>query len=442
MSIISHDDWSLSEKGMKDAERHRKKIDDAIRKNIQDVIAEESIITSKRGKKVRVPVRALRDYRFVYGENKKGAKGGAGQGKTGKGQSIGKIPKKGQGNMPGPPGNQKGMEYIETEVDIDYLIKIMFEDLGLPWIEEKTKVEKLIPKGWRFDSITKKGPMVRIHKRRTMLETIKRTELFVKEIMDETSCTYEQARKALNQAIGDLEDAIEIIQENKLDETITDDLLIEDDDLRFKKIEENVEPHSNAVVIAMMDVSASMDSYKKYLARSMLFWLVQFLNQVYDNVDIKFIMHTTWARIVDEEAFFQTAEWGGTECHTAIDKADYLIETEYPINEWNVYCMYISDGEDFSPRKTVESLERLLDRGINMFGYCEIDVEESPYGAMWRPNNTLIREIQKKWKFNTKQESGTNFYRNDEKRLLLSIIRQKEHIYPSLKHFLFEPARR
>lgn len=440
MGIVHHDDWSLSEKGMKDAERHRKKIDDAIRKNIQDVIAEESIITSKKGKKVRVPVKALRDYRFIYGENK-GGRGGAGQGQTGKGKSIGKIPKEGKG-QPGPPGNQRGIEYIETEVDIDYLIKIMFEDLGLPWIEEKTRVEKLVPKGWRFESITKKGPMVRIHKKRTILETIKRTESFVKEIIDETGCSYEDARRALDQAIGDIEKAIKIIQEGNLTETISDGLFIEDDDLRFKKIEENVEPHSNAVVIAMMDISGSMDSYKKYLARSMLFWLVQFLNQVYNNVDIKFIVHTTEARIVDEDSFFKTAEYGGTHCYTAIDKADYLIETEYPINEWNVYCVYISDGEDFLPERTVESMDRLLDRGINMFGYCELDVKESPYGAMWRPSNTLIKEIQKKWKFRAKQDAGTTFYRNDEKRLLLSIIRQKEHIYPSLKHFLFEPARR
>lgn len=45
MAVIYHDDWDLSNKGRKDAERHQEKIDDAIRKNVRDVIGEESIIT-------------------------------------------------------------------------------------------------------------------------------------------------------------------------------------------------------------------------------------------------------------------------------------------------------------------------------------------------------------------------------------------------------------
>jgi len=70
-AVVHHDDWSLSERGKKDAERHQKKIDDAIRKNVKDVIAEESIITDRKGKKVRVPVKGLKDYRFVHGKNSK-----------------------------------------------------------------------------------------------------------------------------------------------------------------------------------------------------------------------------------------------------------------------------------------------------------------------------------------------------------------------------------
>ncbi len=79
MAIVVHDDWDLSEKGKKDAERHREKIDDAIRKNVKDVISEESIITKRKGKKVRIPVKGMRDYRFIYGSND-GAAGGVGQG--------------------------------------------------------------------------------------------------------------------------------------------------------------------------------------------------------------------------------------------------------------------------------------------------------------------------------------------------------------------------
>lgn len=51
MAIIYHDSWDLSERGKKDAARHREKIDETIRKNVRDVISEESIITKREGKK-------------------------------------------------------------------------------------------------------------------------------------------------------------------------------------------------------------------------------------------------------------------------------------------------------------------------------------------------------------------------------------------------------
>ncbi|MFO7935084.1 MAG: DUF444 family protein, partial [Bacteroidales bacterium] len=92
----------------------------------------------------------------------------------------------------------------------------------------------------------------------------------------------------------------------------------------------------------------------KYLARSMLFWLVEFLKKVYNNVEIKFIVHTTEAEVVDEESFFKTASTGGTYCSSAFEKANYIIDTEYPTDMWNVYCVYMSDGEDWDPSKTIK----------------------------------------------------------------------------------------
>jgi uncharacterized sporulation protein YeaH/YhbH (DUF444 family) len=90
-AIVNHPDWDLSERGKKDAERHRKKIDDAIRKNVRDVISEEAIITKKRGKKVMVPVKGLKDYRFIHGKKDKAGGGeGAGQGDGDAGDIIGR----------------------------------------------------------------------------------------------------------------------------------------------------------------------------------------------------------------------------------------------------------------------------------------------------------------------------------------------------------------
>lgn len=444
MTIVDHEDWSLSERGKKDAERHREKIDDAIRKNVRDVISEETIITKKRGKKVRVPVKGLKDYRFVHGKGSKGRGDGdgegqgAGQGKGKPGDIVGRKKKDGEGQA----GDQLGEDYMETEVDIDYLIEIMFEDLGLPWIEERIKANKLVPNGWKFETITKKGILPRVHKKRTMLEAIKRNEMFAAEVENDTGCTHDDALRALVQAFGDINEAIDIIKNNQLDKDVDPYVLIQDEDMRYKQIEESFELHSNCVVIAMMDTSGSMTTDKKYLCRSLLFWMTEFLKKVYDHVDIKFVTHTTDAKVVDEETFFHKGESGGTYCWSAIDKALYLIDTEYPTEEWNVYCVYVSDGDDFEPDKTIRYIDKLIKKDISMFSYNEIDTSGSgptaAYGALWGSNNTLIKKIKEKWQFNCRQEDGTEFCKNVDLHFLTSIIKKKEHVYPTLKHILFK----
>lgn len=442
MSIEIHDQWDLSEKGKKDAERHHEKIDDAIRKNVKDVIAEESIITKKRGRKIRIPVRGLKDYRFIHGNND-GDVGGVGQGEGEAGDVIDSQQKPEEGQGQGNAGDKdRGNDYIEAEVDIDYLIDIMFKDLGLPYIEEKTKKQKLVPKGWKFESISKKGIRPRLHKKKTMMEAIKRMVAYAYEIKRQTGCSNDDANRALRQSSGDLLEALAIIKENRLTETECS-IIFDDDDLRYKQIEPDIEVQSQAVVICMMDVSGSMTLDKKYLARSMLFWLVEFLKKMYDNVDIKFIVHTTEAWFVDEDTFFHKMESGGTKCHTAIDKANHLIDTEYQVDEWNVYCVYISDGEDWDTKKTISSITQMLRKGINMLSYVEIDptYNENNNISFFPGYGSLLKDIRKVWSFKHSKDAGTDFYKNTEHRFLLGVIKGREHVFPALKHMLFEKAK-
>ncbi len=437
MAIIDHDDWGLSERGKKDAERHRQKIDHAIRKNIRDAIADSSIITRKDGKIIKVPVKGLRDYRFIYGIGK-GQGGGAGQGPAKPGDII-KQRKKKQGGI--GAGDQPGIDYLETEVDIDYLLEIMFEDLGLPWIEEKTKAHQLVPKGWKFESVARRGTFSRIHQLRTMEQTILRTETYIKEIMEESDCDDDTARIALEQSQGELEEAIDLIKNNMLiEKSPSGAVFIEDEDLRFKVIEEDVEIHSNAVVFAMMDVSYSMTQEKKYLARSMLFWLVEFLKKKYEYVTIVFIIHTTFAQRVNEDHFFHRGDTGGTACYTAFEMVNYLLETEFPIDEWNSYPVYISDGEDFEPERTIEEVNKMVEKGVNMLTYAEINLDEDLeiYGSMAYGRNLMKFFKDNFPNFKTTKEEGTEFYKDDEKRVLACVIRNKTHVYPALKHMLFE----
>src|SRR5690606_27831283 len=67
------------------------------------------------------------------------------------------------------------------------------------------------------------------------------------------------------------------------------------DDLRYHHRVTDTRTESNAVVLCIMDTSGSMDTMKKYLARSFFFLLYQFLCTRYQNVEIVFIAHHTEA---------------------------------------------------------------------------------------------------------------------------------------------------
>ena len=72
------DIWKLKQRGKRDSDRHKKLVNDAIRKNGKDLITEHNIITSDGDKKIKVPIRFLDRYKFKYGKLNNGS--GTGQG--------------------------------------------------------------------------------------------------------------------------------------------------------------------------------------------------------------------------------------------------------------------------------------------------------------------------------------------------------------------------
>lgn len=426
---IKRQDWGLSQRGLKDAARHREKIREFIQKNIADIISDASIITRKKGQIVKVPIRGLKSYRFVFRRESSGGTG-MGQGNGEKGDVIGRQPIHGQ---PGQPGDQPGVDFLETEIDIEELIDMMLEDLGLPNLKKKAFTETAIPKGWKYDSIEKTGIIAHLDKKRTLKEAVKRTAAFVGELMKKTGHSEEVCRRALAIARGDLVRAEKILQERKLDEEVDDFIPLFSEDLRYRTLERDVEYQSNAVVLAMMDVSGSMGTMKKYLARSFFFWLVEFLRQIYNHVQIRFIAHTTEAKLVDEHEFFHKGESGGTFCHSAYDLAIHLAETEYSPSRWNIYPFHFSDGEDFDPLKTVASVKRLMQMGINMLGYGEIRADLYTTSHLME---TFAEELHIKQRYLYETDFEIFFGTDESTPFVGAVLKDKSHVYLALKAFL------
>ena len=78
---------TVADRSASDRRRHKEKIERAIKEGIHDIVAEESIIGQDGKKKIKIPVRGIKEYQFIYG---------TGSGTKGVGSAQGQDIKKGQ----------------------------------------------------------------------------------------------------------------------------------------------------------------------------------------------------------------------------------------------------------------------------------------------------------------------------------------------------------
>ena len=206
----------IAERGKKDARRHREKQREAIRKQLPEIISEESIITRGRGKTVRVPIRSITIPQFRPGSRQKegsqgdnGAGGvGIGQGSSRPGDVIGRRPAPSQGPG-GEAGDEAGQEYIESEIELEELISMMLEDLGLPRLEKKEVAELEVVLGFQIRGIKKSGPRPLLDSRRSSRTPFGRFFAFLQILVDQTGRDELACFHALKQAGGDLSEYVE-----------------------------------------------------------------------------------------------------------------------------------------------------------------------------------------------------------------------------------------
>ena len=364
---------SSADRSAADRKRHKAKIDKAIREGIKDVIADESIIGQDGNKKVKIPVKGIKEYQFVYGENDQNKKAGsAGDKQIKRGQVLRKKGQKGKGK-PDKAGKDAGEEYYEVEVSLEELAEYLFADLELHDLEKKKfkfiKDKKLKRSGYR-----KKGMRTKLAKKETIKRKIRRK------------------KRALAAGTWDPESG--------------ERFPFHEDDLKFKHMKEKTENTTSAVIYFLMDVSGSMGKQKKYLARSFYFILYQFLRYKYDNIEVVFISHSTDAKEVTEKDFFEKASTGGTLASSALELEREIIQKRFHPSVWNIYTFYSGDGENwsFDNQKAVD-LFLYLKETSQMTCYAEINptsLNDSSFrggmfygtdnddGSLWRMLHPLV----------------------------------------------------
>lgn len=368
---ISQEDWSLHRKGHEDQMRHKEKVQEAIKKNLPDLITEESIILSNGKNVIKIPIRSLDEYkiRYNYDKNKHV---GQGDGDSQVGDVIYREgegaagPGKGQG-----AGDQPGEDYYEAEISLEEVEEALFKELELPNLQQK-KEHDLVVEDIEFNDIRKTGLMGNIDKKKTLLAAFKRNSL--------------QGNPGFHPIFPE--------------------------DLKFKTWNEVKKPESKAVVLAMMDTSGSMGQWEKYMARSFFFWMTRFLRTKYERVEIEFIAHHTEAKVVTEEEFFKRGESGGTICSSAYRKALELIDEKYHPTHYNIYPFHFSDGDNLSSDngRCLQLVKTLMDRS-NMFGYGEVN--------QYNRHSTLMSA------YRSIKDERFRYY----------ILRQKSDVYYAMKTF-------
>lgn len=430
----------VGERGKADARRHREKQRAAIKKRLPEIISEESIITQKgKGKTVKVPIKSIQIPIFRHGANKEES-GGMGQGKEKKGAPVGRSPAPGS-NKPGTAGNEPGVDYIETEIEIEELVEMMLEDLGLPRLHEKDVREIIVELGFRLHGTQHTGPHVLLNKRKTAKEGLRRFWHMLRALEKESGKDEFECYKALKESGGIYAEALSLLQSGSI--TVSDEEkaagitpfpLLHSNDLRYHKIEQNTAMHSRAVVFALRDISYSMDTEKTYFSRSMLYWLVEFLRRLYEHVEVRFIVHNVTARLADEEEFFSAGESGGTLCASAYKLANNMLDSEYPMSQWNSYVWHFTDGDDWAEEKSVSEVRALFERKINMFGYCEI----RPGDSFTSSPSDLLRAFRSAFPIKEKFEKSVaiNASNNEAYPFLGIRLFDKEGILPAIQAFL------
>ena len=336
---------SIADRSASDRRRHKQKIEKAIRDGVHHIVSEESIIGQDGKKKIKIPVRGIKEYRFIYGDNSSNKKVGSAPGKDiKKGQVVGEADQQQQAPG-GQAGDEKGEEFYEVEITLEELSYYLFNDLELPDLEKKT-LKNIVGEKFKRHGYRSQGIRPRLDKKKTVINKIKR-------------------RKATERI------------KNSATEEEEERFPFHENDLKYRHIKVTKKESSNAVIFFLMDVSGSMTQEKKFLARSFYFLLYHFIRHRYENVEVVFVAHDTEASEVDEDKFFKRGNSGGTIVSSGLDMVNNIIDKRFHPAAWNIYLFQCSDGDNWNSdtQKTLDLADKIKEK-CQLFGYCEIEPEE------------------------------------------------------------------
>lgn len=318
--------YELFSRGARDWLRHNHKVREALMRGLPDLLAGGDMISRPGNRTILVPVRLMEHARFRLSTPERRI--GAGQGRGKPGDVLREARARRTSGSAG--GHGEGELQFVLELKMDDVIDWLWEEMRLPELKPKRQAALAQPdfvrEGW-----DKHGPRVRLDRRRTVREAVKRRAVQV-EPLDFAS-----------------------------------------EDLRYRQLVRRNVPAVSAVVLFLLDVSASMDEAQRKLAKSFFFFALHGIRRTYAKVQSVFIAHTAQAWEFSEENFFQVAGSGGTVASSAFGLARELLIDRYDPAHYNAYLYYASDGENATDdeAKAATVLADIAER-VEFAGYVEL----------------------------------------------------------------------
>jgi uncharacterized sporulation protein YeaH/YhbH (DUF444 family) len=313
-----------------------------IRKGLKKFIKSGEVFR-RRGKngKITIKIPAIDIPHFLHGKNPNGV----GRGEGNEGDVIGKDKDKGQAD-----GNQAGDsegEGVIVQIDMEYILQFMKDELSLPNIQPKSNAN-LEEVKIKYNNISLVGPESLRHTRRTMLTALKRI------------CGTGEINN-LHEVPG-IKDPIRMINPINADK-------------RYRQFKEIKIPSSNAVVMFARDASASMDEKKVAVVSDMAYWIDTYIRNFYERVERFYVWHDVVAHEVDAKDFYRVRYGGGTKCSSALKLISNQFENRFPPSNWNIYVFYFTDGENFDDdnKEFVSLLKKdFPDNKVNLVSVTQI----------------------------------------------------------------------
>ena len=312
------------------------------RKELKKWISNGGILRRRGdGGTIKIPIPKIDLPHFIFGRPEEGL----GRGPGNEGDVVGREPGQKGGDQAGvDPGDA-----IEVDIDMKEILKAMSEDWMLPNMKPKPNRTfeeiKIV-----YNSLSKVVPPSLLHKRRTLLNTLKR--------MSAMGLLGEENARILPGF------SVPMVPLTPIGE-----------DMRFRKWNEIKIPTSNAVIFFARDISGSMGPFKCDIVSDMCWWIDMWIRQFYDKTQRVYCIHDTRAWETDHKRFYKTRMGGGTICSSVLKYIKKQLKHRFPPETWNIYVFYFSDGENWfgDNEEFVKVLKNDLNADVvNLFGMTQI----------------------------------------------------------------------